>query len=99
MKQMKRLILSILILPAGMVFAASSLKIQYTDSLPEGCRQLGEIQVGDSAWGRSQTEVVETLKGEAAALGANFLLIDLKRVNNPKRGVYYYGWGTAGICK
>lgn len=98
MKRIKTLFLSLLILPASMAFAGT-LQVQYNNSLPDGCRQIGEIQVGDSAWGRSQSEVIETLKSEATALGANYLLIDLKRVNNPKRGVYFYGWGTAGVCK
>lgn len=98
MKRIKSIILSLLILPGSIVFAGS-LQVQHVNSLPEGCRQIGEIQVGDSAWGRSQSEVIETLKSEAAALGANYLLIDVKRVNNPKRGVYFYGWGTAGVCK
>lgn len=98
MKRIKTLILSLLILPASMVFAGS-LQVQYVNSLPDGCRQIGEIQVGDSAWGRSQADVIQALKTEATALGANYLLIDLKRVNHPKQGVYFYGWGTAGVCK
>ena len=98
MKRIKKLFLSLLVMPASMVFAGS-LQIQHVNSLPEGCRQVGEIQVGDTAWGKSQSEVIETLKAEATALGANYLLVDVKRVNNPKRGVYYYGWGTAGVCK
>lgn len=98
MKRMKTLFFSLLILPASML-SAGSLQVQYVNSLPDGCRQIGEIQVGDPAWGRSQSEVIEALKSEATALGANYLMIDLKRVNNPKRGVYFYGWGTVGICK
>jgi hypothetical protein len=98
MKKIKQLVLLTVLLPLGFV-AAAPLTVQDVNALPENCRVIGEIKVGDIAWGKSHADVVAGLKKEAADLGANYLLMDIKRVNNPKQGVYYWGWGTAGVCK
>jgi len=96
---MKKWVLAALVLPFSMI-AAGSLTVQDANSLPEGCRYIGDIKVGDIAMGnRARADVVAGLKKEAQDLGANYLLMDIKRVNHPKMGVYYWGWGTAGICK
>lgn len=99
MKKIKTTILGLAVVSMGMLSAAP-LTVQYSETLPENCKLVGEIKVGDIAWGnRSRSDVVEGLKKEAEGMGANYLLMDIKRVNNPKQGIYYWGWGTAGICK
>jgi len=98
MKHMKK-ILFIAGLAAMGAISAAPLKVQYASELPEGCRVIAEIKVGDIAMGKPKADVLEGLKKEAEAIGADYLLADIKRVNHPKMGVYYWGWGTAGSCK
>ena len=83
----------------GAVAAGPLRQVLETDRMPENCRLIGEVKVGDIAWGKTRDDVVAGLKKEAADLGGNYLMMDIKRVNHPKSGVYYWGWGTVGHCK
>lgn len=80
--------------------SVNALEVHSSNALPENCRHIAEIKVGDiAAFGkRSAAEVRGELVKEANDLGGNYLLIDIKRVNHPKSGVYYWGWGTVGQC-
>ncbi len=98
MKKIKQMLLLTVLLPLGFLGAAP-LTVQDANALPENCRVIGEIKVGDIAIGKPRADVVAGLKKEAEDLGANYLLMDIKRVNHPKQGIYYWGWGTAGLCK
>lgn len=99
MKTMKRLILTAVVIPAAMIFAAP-VKLHEAGALPAGCQFVGEVKVGDIAIGyRSRSDVLEDVKKEAETLGGNYVLADVKRVNHPKQGVYYWAWGTVGTCK
>lgn len=84
---------------SGAAVSAQQLQVLESDRLPENCKLIGEVKVGDIAWGKSRTDVVAGLKKEATDLGGNYLLMDIKRVNHPKSGIYYWGWGTVGSCK
>lgn len=84
---------------AGSALSAEQLQAVESDRLPGNCRLIGEVKVGDIAWGKARADVVEGLKKEATGLGGNYVLMDIKRVNHPKAGVYYWGWGTVGHCK
>lgn len=99
MKKLQKLIIAAVALPATMLFA-SPVQVHEVGALPSGCQVLGEIKVGDIAGGhRVRGDVMENARKEATTLGGNYVLVDVKRVNNPKQGVYYWGWGTVGLCK
>lgn len=89
--------LSGILLLAGPLFA-KDLQVQHGSELPPHCRLIGEIKVGDIAMGKPRPQVESELKTEAAEMGGNYLLMDIKRVNHPKMGIYYWGWGVVGYC-
>ena len=98
---MKKTIFTLLTatLLTGAAASAQQLQVLESDRLPENCKLIGEVKVGDIAWGRPRADVVSGLRKEATDLGGNYLMMDIKRVNHPKVGVYYWGWGTVGHCK
>lgn len=99
MKNLKKTFVAMMLLPATMLFA-TTVKIAEAGELPTNCQTVGEVKVGDIAAGhRIRTDVIEEVKREAVTLGGNYVLVDVKRVNHPKQGVYYWGWGTVGLCK
>jgi len=97
---MKNLIkLAALMLFVPMVTFAASVETRDANELPLNCQAIGNIQVGDSSSGLSRQDVVAELSRESANRGGNYVLMDIQRVNNPKRGVHFWGWGKVGICK
>lgn len=99
MKLLAKYIL-VLLLASGAMLYAAPLQIHEMGSLPKQCEVIGDVKVGDIAGGyRSRADVVSEMKREAQALGGNYVLIDVQRVNNPKQGIYYWAWGTVGNCK
>jgi hypothetical protein len=98
MKHWKLIIMALILSPL-MAISAGSFQAHEVGALPDGCRLLGEVKVGDIAIGKARPDVVAGLKKEAEDMGGNYVLMDVKRVNNPKQGIYYWGWGTVGLCK
>lgn len=99
MKTTTKIFLTLLV-AAVTALPAAPVQLQEVGALPNGCQFVSEIKVGDVAGGyRSRTDVIEDVKKEAGARGGNFVSVDVKRVNNPKQGVYYWAWGTVGSCK
>ncbi|MBS0619068.1 MAG: hypothetical protein JSR44_12825 [Spirochaetes bacterium] len=98
---MKKAILITLGILAATAIDAANLHVETheQDLLPAKCQLIAEIKIGDIAWGKSRADVVAEMKKEAAELGGNYVLMDIKRVNHPKMGVYYWGWGKVGNCK
>lgn len=91
--------ISMLAVLAGSTAFAGPIKVQSATDLPASCRHIGDVKVGDIAAGKSHSEVAEGLEKAAQELGGNYVQTDIKRVNHPKMGVYYWGWGTVGICQ
>lgn len=84
----------------GTTVFAGGIQVQSATELPANCRYLGDVKVGDIALGnRSKAETAEGLEKAAREMGGNYVLTDIKRVNHPKMGVYYWGWGTVGSCR
>lgn len=99
MKTIKKLIIAAIIIPTAMLFA-TPVQVHEIGELPQGCQALGSVKIGDTASGYHQrADIFENARKETSALGGNYVTIDVQRVNNAKRGVYFWGWGTAAICK
>lgn len=99
MKTIFKALIATVALSTVALFAAP-VEVQHVGALPANCQAVENIKIGDTAMGfRLRADIVSEARNAAAKLGSNYVLIDVQRINNPKQGVYYWGWGTVGTCK